>query len=167
MGVKPVASVDELTDNKTAMWYYQKLDVKGGFASITGTMEGWKEFVLYRKSDGIDFIGEMTVGCGPACDYEFKFYTGLTETIVEVPLEELILLIRLEEVRQAHWKGVQEKYPVEYAEDYQYRFIFPQKGTDLKVDIVLGADEVQIPFAVLGWNKMEFIEKLFVGDFAQ
>gem|GEM_PF-2857430 len=164
MGVRPAASAEELNEDQKLIWYFQTLDVKGGFASVTGAIEGWMEFVLFRKSDGTDFIGKMTVGCGPACDYSFSFYTGKNEAISPVEMSDIFPLERLEKERISHWDAVLLKYPVEYAEDYQYRFVFPQKGTDMNVDLVLGADEIQIPFAVLGWNKMTFAIKDFSKD---
>ena len=166
MGIRPAASAEELNQNQKLMWYFQTLDVKGGFASVAGAIEGWMEFVLFRKSDGTDFIGKMSVGCGPACDYSFTFYTGKNERITRVEFPTVFPMERMEKERLSHWDAVQLKYPVEYAEDYQYRFVFPQKGTDINVDLVLGADEIQIPFAVLSWNRMTFAIKGFSEDFS-
>jgi len=156
-----------ISNDKGVFWYYQKLDVAGGFASLTGALEGWKEFVLWRKEDGQDLIGEMTVGCGPACDYNFKFYSGIGKGIEEVPLKTVVPVAEFEKTKSKIWDDILEKYPTDYPEDYQYRFIFPEKGTDMQVELVLGADEIQIPFALLGWNKMTFFVKKYLGDFTK
>ncbi len=167
MGESIAMDAKSISNEEGIFWYYQKLDVAGGFASLTGALEGWKEFALWRKDDGQDLIGEMTVGCGPACDYDFKFYSGIGKEIEEVPLKSLVPVAEFEKTKSKIWDNILEKYPTDYPEDCQFRFIFPEKGTDMQVDLVLGADEIQIPFALLGWNKITFFVKKYLGDFAE
>ena len=56
----------------------------------------------------------------------------------------------------------QLEYPLDYPEFSQYDFLFPKKGTTLKIDLVLGADELRMALADLSWDKSIFsIEQLY------
>ncbi|MFT5821724.1 MAG: hypothetical protein ACI8ZM_002978 [Crocinitomix sp.] len=152
-----IASSSETADyDKGEYWYYQTLDVVGGFASVTGGVEGWKEFVIWRMEDGDDLVGEMTVECGPACGYTYTFYKGKGAEIEEYPQDKLFPLDAMNKHMNLMADIVIEKHPVEYAEDRQLVYRFPQKGTGMQVDVVLGADEIQFPILKLAWNKTLF-----------
>ncbi len=152
-----IASSAETADSDNGnYWYYQTLDVKGGFASVTGAVEGWKEFVVWRMADGDDLVGEMTVGGGPACDYQFTFYKGRGAEIEEYSENELFPLDALNRHKTEMIAKIIAKYPVDYPEDSQLIYNFPQKGTGMRVDINIGADEIQVPIAQLAWDKSLF-----------
>lgn len=158
-----IASSAETADNDNGnYWYYQTLDVKGGFASVTGAVEGWKEFVVWRMEDGDDLVGEMTVGCGPACDYQYTFYKGRGAEIEEYSENELFPMDELNRHKTEMIAKIIAKYPVDYPEDSQLIYNFPQKGTGMRVDVNIGADEIQVPIAQLAWDKSLFyIDEFF------
>jgi hypothetical protein len=139
-----------------AQWYYQTLDVKGGFAYVTGAVEGWKEFVVWRMADGDDLVGEMTVECGPACGYTFNFYKGRGAEIAELAQDKLFPLDEMIAHQEEMTAKIIEKHPVDYPEDSQLIFNFPQKGTGMTVDVNIGADEIQVPIIKLAWDKTKF-----------
>lgn len=159
----PIAENAEALNGKSEFqWYYQTLDIKGGFASITGAVEGWKEFVLWRMADGNDLVGEMSVGCGPACDYSFTFYTGKGAQIQVCDPKSIFPMEAIELHQKRMVPKIITKYPVEYPEDSQLVFNFPRKGTGMRVDVVVGADEVRVPILQLAWDKSTFtISELF------
>ncbi|NOQ72891.1 MAG: hypothetical protein GQ574_12860 [Crocinitomix sp.] len=160
-----IASSSETADyTKGEYWYYQTLDVVGGFASVTGGIEGWKEFVVWRMADGDDLVGEMTVECGPACGYEYTFYKGKGADIAEYTQDELFPLDAMNKHMDLMADIINEKYPVEYPEDRQLVYRFPQKGTGMQVDLVLGADEIQVPILKLAWNKTLFTVAEFLKE---
>lgn len=142
--------------------FYETKDVKGGFVSIRGGMEGWIEYVMFRMADGRDLVGRMAVGCGPACSYEFKFYYCNKEDY-ELALEQPFPVEEMDTHIEKMYKKGTEKYPdLEYAEDYQVRYVFPQQGTSMAVNLILGADEIEYPIIKLGWNKTNFfVEELY------
>lgn len=163
---KPVAaSAEEMNANHDFKWFYQVLDVQGGFASVTGPIEGWKEFVVWKMENGDDLVGTMTVGCGPACDYKYTFYKGLGSAVHEIDLDEVIPVNELEKKLQIKGDKLRKKYKVEYPEDQVIVYNLPQKGTSMQVDVILGADEERVPMATLSWNKKEFSIKNYLGDF--
>jgi hypothetical protein len=143
-------------------WYYRTLDKDGGFAEITGAIEGWNEYVIWRMEDGDDLIGTMSAGCGPACEYAFTFYKGKGENAKQVSLPTIMPVAEIE----AHKKFMvdkitkDEKYNwIEYPEDAQLYFRFPKKGTTMEVDLIMGADEMQTKILDLTWDKKKFAIK--------
>lgn len=137
--------------------YYETLDAAGGFANVTGAFEGWHEFVLWRMDSGEDLVIQMTVGCGPVCDYDFKFFKGNGNEIAEIKPDLIMPMGEITTHQNLMHTKALEKYPdLDYAEDCQLVFNLPQKGTSIEVDIVIGADEVQVPILQLGWNKSTF-----------
>ncbi|UKN02897.1 hypothetical protein K6119_05135 [Paracrocinitomix mangrovi] len=160
MGQKIFASADAMNNNGDGVeHYYQTLDLKGGYAAVTGAYEGWSEFVLWRMADGNDLLGTMSAGCGPACDYDFKFYIMKDgEKVGEG--NNLIPRMEVEDYGASLMPKILEKYEgIEYQEDYQFFYNFPQKGTSMEVDIIVGADEVRIPIMMLSWDKKKFSVK--------
>ena len=164
IGENIALSPEALDRDKGQHWYYQTLDIKGGFASVTGAIEGWKEFVVWRMADGDDLVGEMTVDCGPACGYLFNFYKGRGSEIKEYEQEKLFPLEAMNRHTEEMTVKILEKYPVDYSEDAQWVFNFPQKGTGMIVDLVLGADEIQVPILRLTWDKSKFNVTEFLKD---
>lgn len=143
-------------------WYYLIKDEKGGFVSITGAVEGWKEYVLWRMEDGKDLVGVMTVECGGACGYNFEFYEGTGEAITLCDPSSILPIADLEVQRQSLYPKVIEAYPVDYPDDSEIVYSFPQEGTSMDVDLIVGADEIRVKLAQLGWDKNEFfIEKTY------
>ena len=142
--------------------YYETKDVKGGFVSIRGGMEGWIEYVMFRMSDGGDLVCRMAVDCGPACGYNYKFYYCMGEDYSEAG-DELFPMTEMQKHQKVMYQKGLDKYgDFDYSEDNQLRYVFPQKGTSMDVHLILGADDIEYPILTLGWNKKNFfIEKLY------
>lgn len=154
--------IDWNDPNEECHSYYQTKDLKGGFVSITGAMEGWIEYVVFRMADGRDLVCRMAVDCGPACGYDYKFYYCNSEFNKEAGAE----LFPYEEMKThqevMYQKGLEKFGDFEYSEDQQLRYIFPQKGTSMDVHLILGADDIEYPIMKLGWNKTNFfVEDLY------
>lgn len=161
-GDRIAANSDVYDYNSGDVWYYETLDVKGGFARVTGAIEGAKEYVVWRMADGNDLVGEMEMGCGPACEYDFTFYTGRGSQIAKTDLDVIFPMEEIEAHRKAQLPRIIAEYPVDYPEDSQLIYNFPQKGTGMQVDLVVGADEITVPLLKLGWNKSSFyVEEKF------
>lgn len=142
--------------------YYETKDVKGGFVSIRGGMEGWIEYVMFRMADGRDLVCRMAVDCGPACGYNYKFYYCNSEINTEAG-DELFPMAEMRKHQEVMYqKGLKKYGDFDYSEDNQLHYIFPQKGTSMEVNLILGADEIEYPILKLGWNKTNFyIEELY------
>lgn len=139
--------------------FFQELDLKGGFASVTGAYEGWSEYVIWRMTENRTLLGTMSAGCGPVCSYSFQFYIfdDKNEIISDEAGSEVLPLEEMAIHEEKLLKKVLEKYPdLEYPEDHGPKYSFPRKGTSMTVDLLVGADEIQIPMLKLSWNKMKF-----------
>lgn len=157
-GKKIYTSWDDVPeDEKGGGDIYETLDLKGGYANVTGAYEGWSEFVIWRMADGNDLLGSLTAGCGPACSYDFDF-TVMKDGLEVRDGNSLIPWKEIDAHRDKMMPKIMELYGggLDYPEDDQYVFIFPQKGTSMQVDLLLGADEVQLPLLKLKWNKEFF-----------
>lgn len=147
----------EIADNNDGVgWYFTELDLAGGYASVTGAVEGWHEYVIWRMADGDDLVGQMSVGCGPACDYTFRFYKGQGSGIEDYEMSVFMPLDEIEAHKEKMVPKIIAEYPVDYPEDSQLVFNFPQKGTSMQVDVVVGADEIRVPLLKLAWDKSVF-----------
>lgn len=164
IGEDIATNTDDLNYDNGMNYYYQTLDIPGGFASVAGSMEGWKEFVVWRMADGDDLVGEMTVECGPACGYIFNFYKGLEAEIVAYPQDKLFPLVAINRHSEEMLVQILEKYPVDYPEDSQLIYNFPQEGTGMRVDLNIGADEIQVPIIRLEWDRSIFYVAEFLDD---
>ncbi|MEO9531272.1 MAG: hypothetical protein ABJG68_11890 [Crocinitomicaceae bacterium] len=159
IGGEIAATAEESNMENAVGWFYQELDLAGGFASVTGAIEGWNEYVIWRMTDGDDLIGTMSVGCGPVCDYAFTFYKGKGKDASPIEMTEIMPMNEIE----AHKKEMHEKVlnddkygGFDYPEDAQLYFRFPQKGTSMEVDLIVGADELQTTILELTWDKTKF-----------
>lgn len=163
MGAKIYTSWDEIHENETAgASFYEILDIKGGFARITGAYEGAGEFVMWRMEDGNDIVGKMSMGCGPACDYSYQFYVCNKETTQKIELKNIMPIAEMDKHKVKMHEKALKKFNLDYPEDISYIFNFPRKGTSMEVDIQLGADEVHVPILRLSWDKSKFnIEQLY------
>jgi len=153
------SSADKANMENSVGWYYQELDLAGGFASVTGAIEGWQEFVVWRMADGDDLIGFMSVGCGPVCDYAFRFYKGQGEDAQQIEMKDVFPMTEINEIQEAKHKEILDRdngFGFDYPEDSQLYYHFPKKGTSMEVDIVVGADELQEPIFSLSWDKSKF-----------
>lgn len=147
--------VDEMSSSE----YFQELDLRGGFASVTGAYEGWGEFVIWRMEHGGTLLGTMSAGCGPVCSYSFRFYifNDQNEIVNEDAAEDVLPFRDIDAQKEKLMEKVLIKYPdIEYPEEYSALYKFPRKGTSMSVDLLVGADEIQIPMLELSWDKMSF-----------
>lgn len=151
---EPIASdMDQANDNE---WFYDWLDIPAGYVTVRGPIEGWHEFVLWRMDNGKDLVIQMTVGCGPACDYTFAFYEGNGLKVEPVSPQDYIPVAELESQKDEMVKKALLDFTVDYPEDSQIVYNLPQEGTSIQVDVVIGADEIRFPLAMLGWDGMSF-----------
>ncbi len=162
LNARIVSSADSMNYENGDMYYYERLSINGGYARITGAFEGVIEFGLWRMGNGNDLIGRTDMGCGPVCDYSFSFFEQDKNNGIEVT-ESIIPLNSMDEHQEKVYELVLEKYPeIEYPEDKQYRFFMPPHGTSMNVNLVVGADEVEVPLLQLGWDQSKFfIEALY------
>lgn len=136
--------------------YYEVLDINNGYARVTGAFEGWYEFVLWRMEDGSDLVGYLSAGCGPVCDYTYFFYNYKDGVKTEIT-DQVLPLDEMDEYSDIQYIKIIEKYPdLEYPQDVFYKFNFPQQGTSMMVDYVVGAEEVEMPMFLLSWDKSKF-----------
>lgn len=164
VGDKIAMSTEDANLENSVGWYYTTIDKKGGYANVTGAIEGWREFVIWRMADGDDLIGSLSVGCGPVCDYSFKFYKGQGKEVEEIAMTTIMPVAEIEKQKVKIQQKVlnDDKFgPFDYPDDVQLYFHFPQKGTSMDVDIIMGADELQAKILSLKWDKTGFsIDKL-------
>lgn len=153
---KIAANAEELEEHLDLIFYYSTLDLKGGYAYVTGWFEGWHEFVLWRMKNGNDLVGFLSAGCGPVCEYDFKFYefengekTDVTKVVI--PFDQMD-----GHAKDMHRKFIEKNGEPEYPDDWFYKFKFPQKGTSMMVDLIIGAEEGEMPLFKLGWDKEKF-----------
>ena len=139
------------------MWYYETLDLKGGFARVEGAVEGNYEFAVWRMANGNDLIGKTALGCGPICEYSYYFYEQFKGEGSEVT-QEILPNDEIEKHRLKIHNLIKDSYEnLDNPEDSQLHFFLPQKGTSMLVNIVVGADEVDVPLLKLKWNKKQFL----------
>lgn len=155
LGAKVFEDREKMNYENGDMHYYDILDVKNGFARVTGAYEGSYDFAIWRMANGNDLVGKTSMGCGPVCDYDFYFYEianmeskDVTETIL--PMSEINS--HLEKIR----KKVTEKYMIE-DEESQLLLKLPQKGTSMDVYISMNYNEIEFPILNLTWNKEKFV----------
>lgn len=81
---------------------------------------------------------------------------GNGTSISKIETADIIPVKELNDRMAIFAKKSNEVNPLDYAEDQQLYFAFPQEGTAMEVHIVLGADEMMIKLGKLNWNKMTF-----------
>lgn len=149
------------------MWFYETLDVKGGYAAVTGAVEGSIIFAMWRMENGNDLIGRTAASCGPVCDYSYEFYEQNGEE-GEVATNTLLPMGEIEEHRKKIHDQLNERYEYEYEEDCQIYFELPKKGTSMYVHISAGANEHEFRLAKLKWDKKKFsIEEKYEIPYAE
>lgn len=137
--------------------YYTRKEVKKGYAKVEGAIEGFYEFALWRMTDGDDLVGKLEVGCGPVCSYESTFYKGKGNELKPYDQSFLFPLQEMNEHKEAMIKKALVRHPtIEYHEDSQLIYNMPVNGTGMRVDLVLGADELRIPLLFLSWDGSAF-----------
>lgn len=155
LGAKVFEDREKMNYENGDMHFYEILDVKNGFARVTGAYEGSYDFAIWRMANGNDLVGKTSKGCGPVCDYDFNFYEianmeskDVTETIL--PMSEI----------NSHHEKIRKEITRIYAiedEESQLLFKLPQKGTSMDVYISMNYNEIEFPILNLSWNKEKFV----------
>jgi len=143
------------------MHYYEVLDIKNGYAKVTGAYEGSYTFAIWRMANGNDLVGKTSMSCGPVCDYTYEFFEitpdgDLNVTKTVLPQKEI----------SEHCKFMVDKAMAEEKMDQsvksQMLFELPQQGTDIQVYLSLNSNELEFPLLTLSWDKSKFtISKKF------
>ncbi|MEZ4922516.1 MAG: hypothetical protein R2780_05030 [Crocinitomicaceae bacterium] len=165
LGSKVYASSDQVPEEErlSANWF-EKLDLQGGFASVSGAYEGWSEVVLWRMKDGSDLVAKMTAGCGPVCDYSYSFSILKDGEMIERDASDLVLpLGDIMNQREIVLNKILSNYSDVPEDTYaQVRYMLPQKGTTMYVDLELGEEEIRTHLLKLSWDKEMFnVEETF------
>jgi hypothetical protein len=162
IGAKIFQSSDEIPlQERASSHWYEEIDLKGGYARVTGAFEGWYEFVIWRMADGNDLLGSMSAGCGPVCSYDFDFQImnegkKVGDGFSVIPVDEI------NKQRDLLKPKIIDKYGEPEYPDYVFYYNLPQKGTAMDVYLVIGADDMTVKVCEMSWNKKEFtIEKLY------
>jgi len=155
LGGKVFEDKEKMDFKKGDIHFYEILDVKNGFARVTGYYEASYDFAVWRMANGNDLVGKTSKSCGPVCDYAFNFFEianidakDVTETIL--PMNEL----------NSHSAKIRKKVTDRYViedEESQLIFMLPQKGTSMDVYISMNYNEIEFPILNLSWNKEKFV----------
>lgn len=142
--------------NVTGMGYfYSDLDVKGGYAEVSGAFEGGMTYVLWRMENGADLIGRTNYECGPVCGYDYEFWIFENENQREAKAEVLPL-----KEMESHFKSVEkamiQKYPDLEDPEGQYMLTLPKKGTSIIVNMSINLNDFEFPIMELSWDKTKF-----------
>lgn len=132
---------------------YQTRDLKNGYILATGPMEGWVEFVLWRKAGSADLVGVVQASCGPACTYSFGLYeyrdgafTEVTGNIFPKNQVEMRAVFRQKDLLRRH--------PQLADEHIALRYVLPRQGTAIKAVLLVGTDGdiLECPVAEVAWR---------------
>ena len=146
---------------KGDMHYYETLDLKNGYAAITGAYEGSYQFAIWRMANGNDLVGKTSSECGPGCNYKFTLYEITKDGDIDVT-EALIPMDDIEKQRQKLESKAKAEGKMEEEFNSQLKFILPQKGTSMDVYLSMNLNELEFPIVTLSWDKSKFtISKKF------
>lgn len=144
-----------LNFDKGVYYYYQVLDVKNGYAVVSGSFEGEYVFVVWRMANGNDLVGKTSSSCGPVCDYSVNFYEITPEGDVDVTAT-IVPAAEIEKQRKKMEELAVKEGVVESSDDSQLLYILPQKGTSIDVYLSMSSNEVEFPILTLSWDKTKF-----------
>lgn len=137
------------------MYYYELLDLEGGYASVAGAFEGGYVFVLWRMANGNDLVGKTSSSCGPVCDYTLNLYE--VSATAEKEVTQTILPIK--EI-DAHAKEMESKVRKQYETDPsdapRIKYDLPRKGTSIDVILSMESNEIEFKILTLSWDKSRF-----------
>jgi hypothetical protein len=146
---------------KGDMHYYETLDLKNGYAAITGAYEGSYQFAIWRMANGNDLVGKTSSECGPGCNYKFTLYEITKDGDIDVT-EALIPMDDIEKQRQKLESKAKAEGKMEEEFNSQLKFILPQKGTSMDVYLSMNLNELEFPIVTLSWDRSKFtISKKF------
>jgi hypothetical protein len=146
---------------KGDMHYYEILDLKNGYASVTGYYEGSYQFAIWRMANGNDLVGKTSSECGPGCNYKFSLYEITKDGDIDVT-DALIPMDDIEKQRQKLESRAKAEGRMEEEFSSQLKFILPQKGTSMDVYLSMNLNELEFPVVTLTWDKSKFtISKKF------
>jgi hypothetical protein len=146
---------------KGDMHYYETLDLKNGYAAITGAYEGSYQFAIWRMANGNDLVGKTSSECGPGCNYKFTLYEITKDGDIDVT-EALIPMDDIEKQRQKLESKAKAEGRMEEEFNSQLKFILPQKGTSMDVYLSMNLNELEFPIVTLSWDRSKFtISKKF------
>lgn len=108
-------------------------DVNNGYLKLTGNMEGYFVFVLF-KGDKSDWIIEQSTGCGPECDQSFQVYSFANGKLsAKIKFESLFAKNKVD----AHVARLIKKLPKgPNGEALQSWMRLPQSGKSIDILIV-------------------------------
>lgn len=112
---------------------FEDKDIKNGYLKITGAMEGYFLFVLFRGTDA-DWILEQGSECGPECSQDFKVYKFVGGKLKgQIPFERLYPKKKVE----AHLDSLMLKLPKgSTGGDLQSWLRLPRTGTSIEILIL-------------------------------
>lgn len=135
-------------------YYYETIDVKNGFAVVSGTFEGSYTLAVWHMANGEDLVGKTSMGCGPVCDYSFDFYQVRAQLVNDVT-STIVPINEINEHKEKMLTKLNKKHEVD-DHNPQLKFVLPQKGTSIEVYLSVDANEYEFPILRLDWNKEEF-----------
>lgn len=146
---------EKMDFEKGDMHYYETLDLKNGYASVTGAYEGSYQFAIWRMANGNDLVGKTSMACGPVCDYNFSFYEITADGDIDVT-DQIMPMDEIQKQRQKMEDKATADGKMEKDSFTQLRFILPQKGTSMDVYLSMNSNELEFPIVTLSWNKEKF-----------
>jgi hypothetical protein len=167
MGGKIYNSTDDIPEDQMGMYFYYEIkNIKDGYVKVTGAYEGWSELAVWRMKDGNDLVGQMSAGCGPVCDYSNLFQVYNKENLINDNAEsEVLPMDEISTHKEKMYKMILDTYPnLEYPDDVQLRFNIPSSTTSMRVDIIVGSEEVELPLLNLSWDKEKFSVQEYYED---
>ncbi len=112
---------------------FEEEDLKNGYLKVTGNMEGYFVFALF-KGDQSDWVIEQSTSCGPECEQSFhvyKFENGKLSS--KEKFESLFPKKKLD----AHVANLIKKLPRGHTDEELQRWIkLPQSGTTIDILIL-------------------------------
>lgn len=116
-----------------AMLSIEEKDIKNGYLKVTGAMEGYYIFALFKSPDA-DWIIQQNSGCGPECNQTFKVYKFVNGKLEPTKKFESLYLKNKVDL---HIVSLLNKLPKGHTnEDLQSWLRLPKTGTSIDILIL-------------------------------